>query len=132
MKTLIVDDSFLVREILKDTLSPLGECDITVNGREAVLAFQRGLVKKEPYDLICMDVKMPEMDGNEALRQIREIERDCGIANTKEVKVIMITAVEDPKSVIDSFYNGGATSYLTKPFDDTMVMEEIEKLGLWP
>ncbi len=130
MKILIVEDDFIARRILKEILSPYGECDIVVDGEEAVRAFRLAWEELEPYDLICLDIMMPNLDGQEALRTIREIEKEIGVEGSKETKVIMITALGDPKNVVEAFYQGGATSYIVKPIDKTRLLEEVRSFGL--
>ena len=63
LKILIVEDDFMVRQILRDILEPYGVVDIAVNGEEAVQAFRVAWRQNHPYDLICMDIMMPVMDG---------------------------------------------------------------------
>ncbi len=130
MKVLIVDDEFASRRLLQAILSPHGECDVAVNGTEAVEAFRLAWEEKRPYDLVCLDIMMPEMDGNQALKKIREMEKDKGIKGSDEVKVIMTTALGDPKTVIESFYRAGATGYVVKPINHKKLIEEIRALGL--
>lgn len=130
MKTLIVEDDFISRKIMKELLAPLGECDIATDGAEAVQAFRLAHEEKRPYDLVCMDIMMPNMDGHEALERIREMERDMGVAASGEVKVIMTTALDDPRNVVEAFYRGGATSYLVKPITRQKLMKEIRSHGL--
>ena len=130
MRTLIVEDDFIARRILKDILSPYGDCDIAIDGDEAIQAFRLAHEDNKPYDLICMDIMMPEIDGQEALRRIREIEKDTGIRPSGEVKVIMTTALSDPKNVVAAFYKGGATSYIVKPINKQKLLEEVRNLGL--
>ncbi|RNC71024.1 MAG: response regulator [Desulfuromonadales bacterium] len=130
MKTLIVEDDFISRKIMKELITPLGECDIAIDGTEAVKAFRLAHEEKRPYDLICMDIMMPNMDGHEALEQIREMERQLGVGGALEVKVIMTTALDDPKNVVEAFYKGGATSYLVKPITRQKLMKEIRSHGL--
>ncbi len=70
MKCLIVEDDFTARKLLLACLSKHAECDVAVNGKEAIQAFYTA-IKEKPYDLLCLDIYMPEMDGQEALRVIR-------------------------------------------------------------
>lgn len=130
MKTLIVEDDFVSRRILKDILSPYGDCDIAIDGSEAIQAYRLAWEDKKPYDLICMDIMMPKVDGQEALEKIRELERSAGLNNHKEVKVLMISALDSPKTVIASYYRGGATSYIVKPVNREQLLKEIGNLGL--
>lgn len=130
MRTLIVEDDFIARRLIKEILSSLGECDIAIDGEEAVQAFRLALDDKKPYDLITMDIMMPNMDGQMALKKIREIEKERGVQGPGEVKVIMTTALDDPKTVVEAYYRGGATSYLVKPVTRKKLMDEIREMHL--
>lgn len=130
MRILIVEDDFISRKLLQRLLGHYGECDIAVNGQEAVDAFKLAHGEGKPYDLICMDIMMPVVDGQKALRMIREVEKEMGIPMTREAKVIMTTALDDPRNVVESLYKGGATSYITKPIDKKKLLDEIRSLGL--
>jgi len=130
MKCLIVEDDFISRRILKELLAPYFDCDIAVNGEEAVTSFNLAHEATYPYDLICMDIMMPEVDGNEALARIRAAEKLMGIPQSLEVKVIMTTALDDPQTVIKSYYKGGATAYLVKPISKQKLLFEMRLLGL--
>lgn len=130
MRVLVVEDDFTSRKILQKILSPYGEVDIAVNGLEAVQAFTQSLDDANYYDLICMDIMMPEMDGQTALRRIRETEKARGISPAQEVKVVMTTALDDPKNVVEAYYKGGATSYVPKPIDKHMLLHLLRNLGL--
>ena len=129
MRTLIVEDEFTSRMVLKKIFSAYGECDIAVDGNEAVEAFIMALDDKYPYDLICMDIMMPNKDGREALQDIRNIESERCITGAREVKVIMTTALDDPKNIIGSLKEG-ATVYVTKPIIKDAIIEEVRNLGL--
>ncbi|MBF0477690.1 MAG: response regulator [Deltaproteobacteria bacterium] len=129
MKVLIVEDEFVSRKLLQALLAPYGTCDIAANGREAVHAFKLARQTNDPYDLILMDIMMPEMDGHEALREIRDLEKVMGVAGDEEVKVIMVTALDDPKNVVKAFYEGGAASYIAKPLDRSKLNVAIKALG---
>ncbi len=74
LRVLLVEDDFTSRLLLQTFLSRYGDCHIAVNGHEAVEAFRDALARGQRYDMICMDIMMPEMDGGEAVRQIRAME----------------------------------------------------------
>lgn len=130
MRFLIVDDDFDSRKLLQKILRPYGECDVAVDGEEGVEAFKTALKENDPYDLISMDILMPNMDGQQCLREIREIEKEMGITIEKVVKVVMITGLDDSQEVHDAFFLGDATSYIVKPIRKQILIEEIRSLGL--
>ncbi|SJZ95952.1 two-component system, chemotaxis family, response regulator CheY [Trichlorobacter thiogenes] len=130
MKCLIVEDDFISRRILRELLGAYFDCEIAVDGEEAVTAFRLAHDAKSPYDLICMDIMMPKMDGREALRLIRQLEKELEVPPNLEVKVVMTTALDDPKTVFDSFYQDGATAYLVKPISKQKLLRELRALGL--
>jgi len=130
MKALVVEDDFASRKLLQKILAPYGEVDIAVNGVEAIDAYSRALEEGSPYDLICMDIMMPEMDGQAALKRIRAIEREKDISPVQETKVVMTTALDDPKNVVEAYYKGGATSYVPKPIDKQMLLHLLKNLNL--
>ena len=114
MKCLIVDDDQLLCMIHKDMLSSVCDCDVAADGQEAIQLFSDSINNMQPYDFICMDIEMPVCNGNEALSKIREIETERGIETSKQVKIIMLSSLNDPKTVMDSFYKG-ITTYIVKP-----------------
>jgi two-component system chemotaxis response regulator CheY len=116
LRVLLVEDDFASRLLLQTFLSRYGECHIAVNGREAVEAFGSALERGQRYDLICMDIMMPEMDGREAVRQVRALEEARGISSTCGAKIIMTTAVNDITEVSRCFREL-CDSYLVKPID---------------
>jgi len=128
MRALIVEDEFLSRKVLRSFLMTLFEVDIVVNGREAVEAFKLAHEENSPYDLVLMDIMMPEVDGIEALRKIRELEDQLHLR--PRAKVIMTTALDDPQTVLKSFYDGEASGYIVKPVSRDSLYKELEKLGL--
>jgi len=116
VRALLVEDDFTSRLVLQTFLNRYGECHIAVNGREAVEAFRSALEHGDRYDLICMDIMMPEMDGREAVRQVRSIEEAHGIFSSSGAKIIMTTAVDDLKEIINCFREL-CDAYLIKPID---------------
>jgi len=127
MRALIAEDEFLGRKVLTAFLNTLFEVDVAVNGQEAVTAFNIAHAEGKPYDLILMDIMMPEMDGLEALAQIRTTEHDKKLR--PQVKVLMTTALDDAKTVIRSFHDGEAAGYIVKPVHKEKLFAELQKLG---
>ncbi len=129
MKILIVEDDFTGRLLLQGFLKNYGTSHVAVNGKEAVDAVRASLESDEPYDLICLDIMMPEMDGQEALRQIRGLEEAKGILSTHGAKIVMTTILTDPQNMIDAFTNS-CDSYLTKPIRKVDLLDKMRDLKL--
>jgi len=127
MRALIAEDEFLGRKVLSVFLNTLFEVDVVVNGVEALEAFKLAHSEGRPYELLLMDILMPEMDGLEALQKIREFEQT--LPGRPSVKVLMTTALDDPKTVIRSFHDGVASGYIVKPVRKDKLFEELQKLG---
>lgn len=129
MKILIAEDDFASRKFMLRLLQQYGDCDVTVDGEEAIEAFQMALEDEEPYDLVCLDIMMPGVDGYEALKQIRKIEAEEQIPEDKQAKIIMTTALNDGRNVMKAF-SLGCVAYAGKPIDKEKFENELRKLGL--
>jgi two-component system, chemotaxis family, chemotaxis protein CheY len=129
MKTLIVEDDFTSRLLLQSILKKWGEVHIAVNGKEAVEAAQSAINGGLPYELICLDIMMPEMDGQAALRAIRKAEEDHGIMSSQGAKIIMTTALSDMKNVHNA-YHGLCDGYLVKPIEKSKLIENLKAFKL--
>ncbi|MFO7765053.1 MAG: response regulator [Pelovirga sp.] len=129
MRTLIVEDDFTCRLLLLEILKTYGSVHIAANGKEAVEMTRIALDAGEPYDLICLDIMMPEMDGQEALKKIREEEESRGIRSTNGAKIVMMTALDDVNNVVDAF-SKLCDGYLVKPIKKTALLEKTRSLGL--
>ena len=131
LRTLLVEDDFTSRLFLQTFLSRYGDCHIAVNGREAVEAFRSALERGQGYDLICMDIMMPEMDGHAAVQQVRAIEEGHGVLSTWGVKIIMTTALDGVKDVSQS-YMELCDAYLVKPIDLSKLLRHMRCFQLVP
>lgn len=129
MKTLIAEDELTSRRILQRFLESYGPSDIAVTGKEAVEAVREALEAKRPYDLVCLDIMMPEMNGQEALKAIRRLEETTGIAGPDRAKIIMTTAHADASSVMNA-REEQCDYFLVKPVQKAKLLEELRKLGL--
>ena len=127
MKILIVEDDLSSRKFLYKFMSSYGECDITVDGMEGLDAYLMALDEGEPYDLVCLDIMMPKVDGVKVLKTIREIERQRNIEGDKGTKIIMTTALNDAELVKNTF-DSGCEVYATKPIDIKKLENVMEKL----
>jgi two-component system chemotaxis response regulator CheY len=131
LRILLVEDDFICRRLLQTFLSRYGECHIAVNGKEAVEAFRSAFEQGQKYDLICMDIMMPEMDGREAVRQVRAFEEAHGVLSTYGAKIIMTTALDDVRQVIRSF-QVLCDAYLVKPIDLAQLLAHMKTYRLVP
>ncbi len=129
MKTLIVEDDFTSRLLLQELLKPYSEIHIAVNGAEAVDAFRVALEDGHPYDLVCLDIMMPEMDGQEALKELRGLEEARGIFSTDGTKIIMTTALNDMTNIMAAFREL-CDGYLVKPIDKTSLQNLLKNFGM--
>jgi two-component system, chemotaxis family, chemotaxis protein CheY len=129
MLMLIVEDDFTSRLLLQALLKDYGLCHIAVNGKEAVEAVRVALEGEEYYDLICLDIMMPEMDGQQALKEIRALEEARGFIPPDGAKIIMITALVDSDNVQEAI-QAQCNYFLAKPFRKAKLQEALRKLGL--
>ena len=114
-RVLICDDAAFMRMMIKDIL--------TKNGYEIAGEAENGLKAVEKYnetspDLVMMDITMPEMDGIQALKKIKETDASAN--------VIMCSAMGQQAMVIESIQSG-AREFIVKPFNQDRVLEAVKK-----
>ncbi|MCG6535214.1 MAG: response regulator [Syntrophales bacterium LBB04] len=127
MKILIAEDDFTCRMIMLRLLEPYAKCDVAINGKEAVAAFAVGIVEGKPYDLILLDVMMPEMDGQKVVKEVRRIEEEeWGIIYPKGIKIIMTTFLDDPRTMMKAF-KSLCDAYLVKPITEEKLIAAIRE-----
>lgn len=129
MRILIAEDDYVNRRFLFKFFSQYGDCDMVVNGEEAVKAFMLSLEDKELYDLVCLDIMMPKIDGLKALKMITSIEKDEKLASNKISKKFVITALDNAKDVQKAF-ELGCEVYVTKPINTEKLIEVMKKLDI--
>jgi len=114
-RILIVDDAAFMRMMIRDILTKNGYdvCGEANDGAQAIEKY-----KELKPDLITMDITMPEMDGIQALKEIKKIEPSA--------KVIMCSAMGQQAMVIDAI-QAGAKDFIVKPFQADRVIEAIKK-----
>lgn len=131
MRVLIVEDDFISRNLMQKFLSDYGDCDVAVNGREALVAFNLASREGRPYDLLTLDIMMPEMDGQQVLREIRTLEESRGILGPGGVKIVMTTALSDSNNILTSFKEQ-CQAFLVKPISRDNLLKTLRALGLIP
>lgn len=120
LKALVVDDDFLCRNTMRTFISKFMPCYVATDGSEAIEAVRESMAGGEPapYDLIIMDIMMPGVDGLDAVKAIRQIERDKGAVQFESESIIlMASAVGDDKTMLKAVYECGANAYFVKPID---------------
>ena len=129
MKILVVDDEQPNRDLLAFILNKFGECKLAVDGPSAINAYRQALDSGSPFDLVTLDVMMPDMNGHETLEQIRAVEEDAGIDSMDGVKIIMISANCDYETILRSF-DGKCMAYIEKPIIEENLVRTMTGLGL--
>ncbi len=130
MNCLIVDDNPINRKVLLEYLAAYGNCDVAGNGLEAVEQFEAELTTGEPYDLILLDLMMPKMNGQNAMRKIRDIERKNNVQVREQVVIIIVTAVSSPKDMLMMSGCDRNTDVLKKPVKKVELMAKLKEYGL--
>ena len=125
MNILIIDDDPVCQKLIQTMLEKYGSCSIAASGQEAIEAFGSALANGKPYDLMTLDIVMPEMNGGEALEAIRKLEKEHGIQNSSDAaKVIIITTMDDPDNCLEAL-EGGCEA-IVKPFTKEELIEKVE------
>ncbi len=132
MNALLVDDIEENRMLLSNILQPYGHCDVATNGQEAVEIFEAELLDGNPYDLVLLDIMMPVMDGQEALKKIRALERAHNIPEEDRAVITLATAVDAMSEVNEAFEKGGCNDYLHKPITRGKLLVKLSEHNLIP
>lgn len=129
MKILIADDELVSRKFMERIMTHYGECETVESGKATVEAFKTAWENCASFDLITLDISMPDIDGLDVLFQIREIENSQKLPANKRVVIIMVTASADKDTIITAI-QAGCNEYIAKPFDRDTISKKLIKLGL--
>jgi two-component system chemotaxis response regulator CheY len=129
LNILIAEDDFVSRTVINEILSPFGTCDLAADGREASEAFAEALRLNRPYDLVCLDIMMPLLDGTQVLAEMRRAEEKKGLFGKERSKIIMTTALDNIDQVFTAF-RLQCDAYLIKPISKSKVLNQLRKLRL--
>ena len=129
MRILVVDDDTPHRNLLKEITAKLGECHAVGGGQEALDAFKQAWENWRPFDLILLDILMPDMDGRQVLLQIRQIENEKNVSAQHQVKILMVSGLPDKEAVVQCLKEG-CDGFIVKPIEIQVLLQKIQKLGL--
>lgn len=131
LRILIVDDDFISRALLQELLSSYGDCHLVTNGREAIeILLDSYLPGSQRFDLVCLDIMMPEVDGHQVLRTVRRIEEDKEIGGKESTKIVMVTRLDDVKNMMDAIVVGRCEGYLSKPVERNILLDMLKQMQL--
>ena len=130
MNVLIVEDEFVSSYLLSELLSPFGRCTVVTNGREALDILKNAYESNRRFDLVCLDIHMPEVSGQQVLAEIEKMENHCKSEGAPSTKVFMTTTQRDAQSIIDAFASGCCQAYLTKPIDRVKLVYHLRQCQL--
>ncbi len=129
MKILIVDDELVSRRKMEILLREFGDYHAVENGNAAVRAFTEAIENGARYDLVTLDISLPDLDGTTVLKMIRDLEKGNAIPEDERAKVLMVTSHGDQATVISSI-SAGCDDYIKKPFTLERILLKLEKMGL--
>lgn len=127
---LVVDDSSSVRQFFQCVLAGHGECDMAVDGVEGVKLAGRAFMDNRPYDVIFLDIMMPQISGLTACRKIRDMERAAGLSQDGPCRIVMVSSLSDSGTMLKAQFESGADAYLTKPVEPAAIREILCGFGL--
>ena len=129
MRTLIAEDDFTSRLLLQYDSVALWRMSHRCEWPGGRGRLRVAAASGQRYDLICMDIMMPELDGVAAVREIRALEETQGILSSVGVKIVMTTALTDVKDVVRSFREL-CDGYLFKPIDAGQLLGHLQSMQL--
>lgn len=125
---LILEDDPVSGKLMQKYLDPYGDCTLVVDGRDAIETFEQAVIAGQIYQLLLLDIMVPEIHGKDVLKRIRELEEQYGVPKGRRSRVIMTTALSDTSNVVESF-KSKCDSYLVKPIDRNKLICELAGLG---
>ncbi|MGC9457702.1 MAG: response regulator [Halothiobacillaceae bacterium] len=131
LRTLIVEDDVTSRMILKSFLEEFGPVSTAPHGERALEVFGEAIEAGTPFNLVCLDIMMPRMSGQETLERLRAAEEEAGMLPKFGSKILMISALDDVRTVMAS-YQSLCDGYLAKPTTHVALIDELKKLNLIP
>lgn len=131
MRCLVVEDEDFGREMLLCILSEYAEIvDTACDGAEGLKKFVQAVNEGRPYQLVCLDIMMPVMDGQEALRRMRHFEKESAIPCSQAAVIIMTTALDSLEEIQNAIWQGDCNNYMVKPISQADLLALLNKYKL--
>jgi len=127
MRFLIIDDDISSCQLLQLRLEIYGNSNFATDADKAMEFFLLAHEANNPYDIIFLDIVMPNVTGHDLLKWFRLWEEDHKIAENP-VKIVMVSAMKDTKNIFASL-KSGCDNYMTKPIKEQGIAEVMKKLG---
>lgn len=128
MRSLVVDDELVSRKKMQRIMDSFGECRAVDNGMAAINAVISSWKDNEPFEVITLDISMPDMTGIEVLGKIRLLEKKRSDPKQARLRIIMVTSHSDKENVVNAL-KAGCDDYVAKPFDKKIMAGKLKKLN---
>ncbi|MGE5856465.1 MAG: response regulator [Syntrophaceae bacterium] len=131
LRILVLEDDASTCRLMQIFLDQIGECRIVSGGRTALDSFQSALDQGKPFDLLLLDIMVPEINGIDVLKKVRTIERSRGIHDRNRAKVIITSSLSDARNM-EQARSAESDGYLVKPVNRAKLFSTIRTMGLLP
>lgn len=131
MKSLIIEDDYISSKIFLTALKQYGKCDTATTGYNGLSMFNQALAGEAPYELVVIDIILPDINGYEILKQIRKKEQEQLLAGVVPTKIILTTSLDDEenKKIAKKLNTQNETYYVKGPRLNGFI-EKIVELGI--
>jgi len=129
IKALIVEDVLLIQRLIERFMVSHADCITVADGKMALDLFTSHYFNGDPFNLVCLDIYLPKVNGLAVLENIRNFENEIRLSEEEKSKVIMISSLSN-QNMIKKAKTLGCNGYITKPFSKEDVVEELTRLGL--
>jgi two-component system chemotaxis response regulator CheY len=125
---LIVEDDRIAQRFLQKFLKEIGDVGIAETGKQGIEMYAQALID-DRYSMVCLDIDLPDISGNEVLCAIRDLEKEHGLLKEERSIVLITTAESGMKNVLQAM-NHGCDGYIIKPFSREQLFVELNRIGV--
>ena len=129
IRALIVEDEHVAREKLKMLMSKFSDCKTVETGEDAIRSFSDSLHSKHYFNVVLLDIGLPDMNGKAILNKIHQLEKEKGVAPEDKTKIIMVTASAAGQALFGSIHDN-CDDYLLKPVNEAILRDKLNAVGV--